>query len=132
MSYPCVICDEECLVDTIQCFQCEHWVHGECVPMTADLLQKWSDANMKFHCEDCCFADGHFDHKKSLQRLIILSFIFNVALNNWNVEIDFLNITFFCMINWYLRQLIESSSGMACEPISSSRKTRKLTVCRFI
>lgn len=63
MSYPCVICDEECLVYTIQCFQCEHWVHGECIPMTADLLQKWSDANMKFLCKDCCFADGHFDHK---------------------------------------------------------------------
>jgi len=69
LSYPCVICTEECQSDTIQCSECEKWVHSQCVPMTEDMLEKWSDANLKFLCKECCFVGGHFDHKKCLQRL---------------------------------------------------------------
>ena len=41
------------------------------VPMTEDMLEKWSDANLKFLSKECCFVGGNVDHKKCLQRLVI-------------------------------------------------------------
>ena len=76
-SYPCVQCDEECLNDTIQCSDCERWVHSSCVPMTPDILSMWSDANLKFLCRKCCFTDGQFDAEKSLSRYATLFHIDN-------------------------------------------------------
>ena len=67
-QYPCLMCDEECLNDTIQCSNCEKWIHCSCVPMSPSLLDSWSDANLKFLCQECCFSDGKFDLKKSMRR----------------------------------------------------------------
>ncbi|CAG2250557.1 unnamed protein product [Mytilus edulis] len=72
MKYPCIKCTEctdDCVIDAIQCTGCEKWVHTKCVPMSDVLLQKWSDANLSFLCENCCFTNEEFDGVKSLKRL---------------------------------------------------------------
>lgn len=71
MKYPCIKCTEctdDCVIDAIQCTGCEKWVHTKCVPMSDVLLQKWSDANLSFLCENCCFTNEEFDGVKSLKR----------------------------------------------------------------
>jgi len=70
--YPCGICGEECLNDTIQCSHCTKWTHSMCIPMEPDILKAWSDANMNFLCPDCCFEDGVFSQAKSLERSMFL------------------------------------------------------------
>jgi hypothetical protein len=68
--YPCGVCEEECLDNTIQCSECEKWTHRTCVPMEPEILNTWADANLKFLCKECCYEDGQFQQTKSLQRYL--------------------------------------------------------------
>ena len=76
MLYPCVVCNEECTDGTIQCSDCEKWVHSTCVPMSAEDFNDWSDANMHFLCSSCCFTDHQFDRTKSLQKVHFFLYLF--------------------------------------------------------
>jgi hypothetical protein len=83
--YPCGVCEEECLDDTIQCSECEKWTHRTCVPMEPEILNAWADANLKFLCKECCYEDGQFQQTKSLQRSVFSTFSY-VLISHYQWE----------------------------------------------
>ncbi|XP_061182449.1 uncharacterized protein LOC133194848 isoform X2 [Saccostrea echinata] len=67
--YPCVQCKKRCRNNTIQCCNCNRWVHVHCVPMSSSQLKMWSQPLLSFLCRDCCFTDNEYDFSKALERI---------------------------------------------------------------
>ena len=62
--YPCERCQEECVLDVIECSECEYWIHA----MDKTMLRNWSGADKDFLCKSCAYTGGSYDIVKALQR----------------------------------------------------------------
>lgn len=79
-SYPCLECKTQCQNDTIQCSDCNKWVHIQCVPMSPAQLKVWSQSHLSFLCRNCCCNHNGFDPVKSLKRYLYFEYFFVLPL----------------------------------------------------
>ena len=79
VQHPCVVCDKAAGCGTIQCNLCTHWVHKQCVPLTADQFSDYSNSEKYFLCITCVKGEtDEFDYSRSLARSVLLTkLVFN-------------------------------------------------------
>ena len=68
MDYPCIVCSEECRSDTIQCSNCQNWVHSKCIGLSDKELRSWSSSCLNFLCKCCVFTGTNYDASAALAR----------------------------------------------------------------
>ena len=63
--YPCRKCRNECVVDCIQCDECDEWFHYECVLLTEEeFTQLGSNKYRDFYCGRCALLQLPFYHSQ--------------------------------------------------------------------
>lgn len=67
-EFPCAVCSKDCHSDTIQCSNCNNWVHRTCYDMTENCFNSWSPSHLKFLCKCCTFAGNSYDASAALAR----------------------------------------------------------------
>ena len=68
MEFPCSVCAQECLEETIQCSNCMNWVHCKCLNLSDKDLQTWSAVQLNFLCKCCAFSGINYDASAALAR----------------------------------------------------------------
>ena len=70
-EFLCAMCAEPWLddiQDTIQCSNCQNWVHSNCSNLTKTNLKQWSANYLTFVCKCCAFDGDSYDSRAALDR----------------------------------------------------------------
>ena len=71
VNFPCCICDKACGVDTIQCTECNVWLHRKCTGLSQVQFSAFNGDNVPYECPRCIGRrdDGTYDCSVPLGRL---------------------------------------------------------------
>ncbi|XP_035690388.1 uncharacterized protein LOC118425566 [Branchiostoma floridae] len=86
-EFPCGQCNQD--ADTspsINCDQCDQWIHRKCVPMTPAIWAEWQTADLKFLCPRCVKpttpGEGPYDIRAALKRVAEAAATTNINLRS--------------------------------------------------
>ena len=73
-EYICTMCSKPCLdeiYNTIQCCNCEKWVHDICTNLSKSNLKQWSVDYLQFLCQRCTFDGSEYKARAALDRYVV-------------------------------------------------------------
>jgi len=89
VKFPCCLCNKACGIDTIQCTDCNVWLHRKCTRLTPVQFSAFDGADVLFVCPRCL---GRRDNET----------------NDWSVPLCKLKDDPFPATAWRVRELLDA------------------------